>query len=44
MSRVHYSNRDRITWCGNPHADNWTVDPAKVTCGNCKRLLEKEVK
>lgn len=42
--RIHYGLLRGITRCGLRIAWNKTIDPAKVTCGNCKRLLGKEVK
>lgn len=40
--RIHYLINGTAR-CGHPFDQNWTIDPAKVTCGNCKRLMGKEL-
>lgn len=40
--RTHYLHLGAAR-CGNP-LRNWTVDPKRVTCETCKRLMKGEVK
>jgi hypothetical protein len=42
--RTHFLVHDYETRCGLGFPRNSTINPARVTCGNCKRLLGKEVK
>ena len=41
--RTHYLYNGTAR-CGNPLRRNWTVDPMRVTCGSCKRLMKGEVR
>lgn len=41
--RIHYLTIDGAR-CGIPLAANTTIDPKKVTCKTCRRLLSGEVK
>ena len=41
--RTHYLTIDGAR-CGIVSIRNWTVDPKKVTCATCKRLMAGEMK
>lgn len=40
--RTHYIVAGKAR-CGNTPR-NWTIDPTKVTCESCKKLMSQEIK